>query len=152
MSLQLCPLISGPGQRVAQQIATVGGMWAEIFSPVLITVGLQPSLSGPSTARLPAQTRGHLGRTLSALRRRLVLCYTAVPSLKGLQPPVSSSPASQHPKQCRCCQLYPADRDHWGTERANCLFKVTVSVAVWGQRSGVVTCKLVSFFLSSPTW
>lgn len=65
----------------------------------------------------------------------MLLCYTALPSLKYLQPPVSS----------RCCHLYLAYCDLWGTGRANSLFKVTVLVAVWEQSSGVATCKLVSF-------
>lgn len=42
-----------------------------------------------------------------------------------------------------------ADGDHWGTEGTNCLFEVTVLETVWGQSSGVVTCKIVSFFLCS---
>lgn len=79
----------------------------------------------------------------------MMLCHTAVPSLKDLQTPVSGSPTSQHPTLCRYCHLYLADGDHWGTERSNYLFKVIVSVGVWGHSSEVVTCKLESFFLSS---
>lgn len=137
--LQLCHLTAGPGQHVAQQIAAMGGMWAETFSPVLTIVRLQPDLSGPRTAKLAAHTvdtwEGHF--QLCAGGQLMLLCSTAIPSLKDLQPPINSSPASQHPTQCRCCHLYLADGDHWGTERADCLFKVTVAEAVQGQSSGL---------------
>lgn len=113
--------------------------------PVLTLVSLKPDRSGAHTAKLPPHTCRHLGRTLPALHWRLVDATL----LKDLQPLVGSLTAPQHPMQCRCCHLCRANSDHWGTEGANCLFEVTVLGTVWGQSSGVVTCKTVSFFLHS---